>query len=102
MSMTCKLWSLSGLAVEFGMDRRAVARRIDGIAPAGQIKGQPAWHLSDVPTLLTDAGALDDGQSFEEALRRKMAAEARLAEITVEKAAGPLLDRTDVDTAVVM
>ena len=102
MSMTRKLWSLSGLAVEFGMDRRAVARRIDGIAAAGEIQGKPAWHLSVVAPLLTDAGALDDGQTIEEARRRKMAAEARLAEMTVEKAAGRLLDRTDVDTAVVM
>ncbi len=100
MSMTRKLWSLSALAVEFEIDRRAVARRIDGIAAAGEIKGKPAWHLSDVAPLLTDAGPLDDGQSIEEARRRKMSAEARLAEMNVEKTAGRLLDRTDVDAAV--
>lgn len=100
MSMTRKLWSLSALAVEFDMDRRAVARRINGIAPAGEIKGKSAWHLADVAPMLTDAGALDDGQTIEEARRRKMAAEARLAEMNVEKTAGRLLDRTDVDAAV--
>ncbi len=100
MSMTRKLWSLSGLAVEFDIDRRAVARRIDGIAPAGEIKGKPAWRLADLAPMLTHAGALDDGQSIEEARRRKMAAEARLAEMAAEKTAGRLLDRTDVDAAV--
>ncbi|MFU8865802.1 MAG: hypothetical protein ACNA7O_17980 [Rhodobacterales bacterium] len=50
--------------------------------------------------MLTDAGVMDDGQSIEEARRRKMAAEARLAEMNVEKTAGRLLDRTDVDAAV--
>lgn len=100
MSMTRKLWSLSALAVEFDIDRRAVARRIDGIAPAGEIKGKPAWRLVNVAPMLTDAGALDDGQTIEDARRRKMAAEARLAEMNVEKTAGRLLDRTDVDAAV--
>lgn len=52
MSMTRKLWSLSALAVEFEIDRRAVARRIDGIAPAGEIKGKPAWRLVDVAPAL--------------------------------------------------
>lgn len=57
MSMTRKLWSLSGLAVEFGMDRRSVARRIDGIAAAGEIKGKPAWRLADVaPALANGTG----------------------------------------------
>ncbi|OAN73273.1 hypothetical protein A8B83_00490 [Rhodobacteraceae bacterium EhC02] len=101
MSMTRKLWSLSALSVEFEMDRRAVARRIDGIAAAGEIKGKPAWHLADVAPLLTDGSGLDDGQSIEEARRRKMAAEARLAEMAAEKAAGRLLERTVVDAAVV-
>jgi hypothetical protein len=101
MSMTRKLWSLSALAVEFEMDRRAVARRIDGIAAAGEIEGKPAWHLADVAPLLTGGCGLDYGQSIEEARWRKMAAEARLAKMAAEKAAGRMLERTDVDAAVV-
>lgn len=101
MSMTRKLWSLSALATEFGLDRRAVARRIDGINPAGEIQGNPAWHLADVAPALAGITAQGDEVSFDEARRRRAVAEAVLAEMEVERAAGRLLKREDVDAAVI-
>ena len=54
--MTTKLWSISALAVEFGLDRRTTAKRIEGITPAGELSGNPAWRLRDVAHVLTGGG----------------------------------------------
>jgi hypothetical protein len=56
MTMTAKLWSINALATEFDLDRRTVARRIKGIAPAGDMAGKPAWRLADVAGALTGTG----------------------------------------------
>lgn len=56
MAMTAKLWSISALATEFDLDRRTVAKRINGIAPAGDLSGKPAWRLADVAGPLTGRG----------------------------------------------
>jgi len=56
MTMTAKLWSMNALATEFDIDRRTVARRIKGIAPAGELSGSPAWRLADVAGALMGRG----------------------------------------------
>lgn len=43
-----RLWSINALAEEFGVDRRTVKRRVEGIPPAGEVNGYPAWRLRDV------------------------------------------------------
>lgn len=44
-----RLWSINALADEFGIDRRTVKKRLEGIAPAGESSGgHPAWRLRDV------------------------------------------------------
>jgi Protein of unknown function (DUF1441) len=51
------LWSISQLADEFDMDRRTVRKRLDGVAPCGQRKGNPAWRLKvATPHVLLAAG----------------------------------------------
>lgn len=52
MAMTKRQWSVSALAVEFGLDRRTVAKRIEGIPPCGQERGSPVWKLADVADAL--------------------------------------------------
>lgn len=47
MAMTPKLWSISALAVEFGMDRRTVAARLRSVPPAGTQAGKPVWRLPE-------------------------------------------------------
>lgn len=42
------LWSINALAEEFGIDRRTVKKRLEGITPAGESSGgHPAWRLRD-------------------------------------------------------
>ena len=43
-----RLWSINALADEFGVDRRTVKKRVDGIPPSGEINGHQAWRLRDV------------------------------------------------------
>jgi hypothetical protein len=44
--MTTRLWSISALAVELGMDRRTVAARLSTVPADGQLNGKPAWRLT--------------------------------------------------------
>jgi len=53
MAMTKKKWSVSALAVEFGLDRRTVAKRLEGVPSAGQERGSPVWNLSDAAAALS-------------------------------------------------
>ena len=102
MSMTQKYWSVSALSVEFGIDRRTVAKRLAGIAPVKKDGRSQSWLLADVaPALLGVAGGEGDETGFDEARRRKAVAEARLAEFAADLQAGRVLPRDDVDAAVV-
>jgi len=100
MAMTKRGWSVSALAVEFGIDRRTVAKRVEGIAPAGVERGSPVWLLADVAPAIMGAVEPDE-TGIDEAKRRKALAEARLAEFAVEREAGRMLAREDVDAAVI-
>jgi hypothetical protein len=48
MAMQAQLWTMSGLAVELGWDRRTVAMRCSKVPPAGEINGAKAWKIADV------------------------------------------------------
>jgi hypothetical protein len=54
MSMHRKLWSLSGLEVETGMDRRTLAKRLANTAPDGELNGNPAWFLRSALRVLRE------------------------------------------------
>ncbi len=100
MSMTKKHWSVSALAVEFGIDRRTVAKRVEGIAPAGEERGSPVWRLADVAAAVMGVIEADE-TGLDGAKRRRAVAEARLAEFAADREAGRVLPREDVDAAVV-
>ncbi|HEX2526913.1 MAG TPA: hypothetical protein VHL31_11545 [Geminicoccus sp.] len=54
MAMSRTSWSVSGLATEFNLDRRTVAKRLEGVIPVDLAPdGSPRWSLSDAaPALL--------------------------------------------------
>lgn len=99
--MSENFWNISRLADEFGLDRRTVKKRLAGIEPAGNAHGGVAgYRLRDVAHLLVaDRIEVDDGETSEELRRRKLKAQARLAEIEVEREEGRLVAREDVDAA---
>ena len=48
MAMTRRLWTINSLSVEVKIDRRTLGKRLDGLQPAGKVKGFDAWYLADV------------------------------------------------------
>jgi hypothetical protein len=49
MSMTAKLYSISGLSVELGRDRRTVSKALARVPPDGETAdGHDGWHLTTV------------------------------------------------------
>src|SRR4051812_12302629 len=71
MSMTPRLWSINGLAVELGIDRRTVAQRLRNVQAAGEAQGHPVWRLDDALSVLKPAsrrgagGSRDSGEDRE-------------------------------------
>ncbi|WP_371364904.1 DUF1441 family protein [Pseudomonas sp. QL9] len=59
------MWSISALAEEFGVDRRTVKRRVEGIPPAGETNGYPAWHLRDVALAVMGTQVADDPEGYD-------------------------------------
>jgi hypothetical protein len=102
MAMTrSKGWSINALATEFGIDRRTVTRRLDGIPPAREVGGSPVWDLANVAVALAGhaqpaAGELD----LTEERARKAKEEADRLEMMNAQMRGELLLRGDVDAAV--
>lgn len=92
MSMTQNLWTVSSLAVEFNLDRRTVAQRLKVIEPieiSGRVK---KYKLDDAAKAIIGQVQTGNGiVSYDEARARKIAAEAELAEIELEKERGDVL-----------
>jgi hypothetical protein len=51
------LWSISGLAVEFGLDRRTVAKKMARIPPDGRLDKGSGWFLTTALPVLANGGS---------------------------------------------
>ena len=91
MSMTQKLWTISALAVEFDMDRRAVAKRLNDVTPAKRDKRGAYYKLEEAARAIVGSTASPEVISWDEARARKVAAEAEMAEMELAKERGLLL-----------
>lgn len=96
MAMRAQLWSVSGLAVEFKLDRRTVAKRIEAVPPAADGPKGAVYRLADVAPLLVERQAAES--TIEDAEKRKIMAEAELAEMKVGERRGVLIDVGTVST----
>jgi hypothetical protein len=57
MATPPRLWSLSALSAEFGLDRRTTAKRMASVPPDGLLARNAAWFLSTAaPVLLSKDG----------------------------------------------
>ena len=92
MAMQKNLWSISALAVEFGLDRRTVAQRLMSIEPT-ETKGRAKRYVlhDAAKAIIGQIAVTGDILSYDEARARKMAAEAELAEIELQKERGDVL-----------
>ncbi len=48
MPLRSRLWTLSGLEVETGKDRRTLGRVLDSVRPDGRVRGHSAWRMKTV------------------------------------------------------
>jgi len=97
MAMTAEMWSISGLAVELDMDRRTVAKRLEGVEPAGRRGRAKLFRMADAARACfapTGSGG-DDLDLTQESARLKKA-QADKTELEVEIFKGNLLESEDV------
>lgn len=91
--MTPKLWSISGLAVEFGLDRRTVASRLANVHPA-QGEGRSArYRLADAAGAVF--GSAGGGRAGETAPGEPLDLNTERARLTKAQA-----DKTELEVAV--
>ena len=62
MAMQGQLWTLSGLAVELGMDRRNLARRLEGLEPDESEGRSPKWRMARVHRHMMRGAEVGDPQ----------------------------------------
>ena len=99
MAMLQNYWSISALAVEFGLDRRTVAQRLNSVEPV-QTKGKvKKYKLQEAAKAIIGQVNIGDGiLSYDEARARKMSAEAELSEIELQKERGDVLSIDVINT----
>ena len=94
------LWSQSRLADAFSMARRTVGKRLEGVTPAGAVKGHPVYHIKDAAIALLQVGRQgsfngpQDLDQFPEA--RKAWYQSENERLKFETSVGQLLLATDV------
>ncbi len=92
MGMVPETWTISALATSFKMDRRTVAARLAGIKPAQTNGKSKRYNLDDAAKALLGKIPTAEGIiSYDEARARKIAAEAEMAEIELQKERGEVL-----------
>lgn len=101
MAMKPQLWTISGLAVELGIDRRTITRRIKDVPPGGKKGRHDAWWLADVAPLLIVPQKSE--RSEELATYQAEIAKARAEKLRREnlEAEGELIPKQDVVTATI-
>ena len=93
--MTPETYSISRLAVEFGYDRRTIARRIGPVGPVRTEKRSKLYLLKDVAPLLVDFPG-DDGLDFHGQRTRLTRLQADRIQREMEIEAGKYVLASDV------
>jgi phage terminase Nu1 subunit (DNA packaging protein) len=96
MAMLPKLYTVSGLAVELGMDRRTIAAKLRDVRADGEVHGHPAWRIRTAAIAVLGTGDRPDLS----AARAKLAStQEELARLRVERERGLLLPADEVEGA---
>jgi phage terminase Nu1 subunit (DNA packaging protein) len=97
MAMRPKLWTISGLATELGVDRRTVAARLAEVPPDSTVQGYPAWRMRTAVAAIASAGG---GGSDLSGARAKLAAtQEELTRLRIDRERGDLLPAEEVVAA---
>lgn len=92
MAMTPQLWSISGLSVELGMDRRTVASRLKDLEPADTRGKTKLYKMSEVVrAVFAPSGSGGDDLDLQQESARLKKAQADKTELEVEVLRGSLI-----------
>lgn len=90
--MERKVWSISGLALELGIDRRTMAKTVEDLQPVRQDNRAKYYYLADAARALFAKGA----GTFEGERTRLTRAQADKTELEVRHLRGELIRAEDV------
>jgi phage terminase Nu1 subunit (DNA packaging protein) len=94
VSYRAQLWSVNGLSVEFKLDRRTVAKRIESVPPAKSDGRTAMWRIADVAPLLVQSERSTGNLADDE--KRRAAAEADIAEMKAGAMKGDLVSAEEM------
>lgn len=95
-----KLYSISALGKDFGLDRRTVMKRLTNVPPDGKLAGRDAWYLASAfPALTGTDRPTADVKTFADQRERLAAAQAEKVELQVETMRGGLVPVDAVERA---
>ena len=97
MAMMAQEWSINGLSVEFGVDRRTVAKRLQDVTPCRQDDRTSYYLMRDVAALVGSAQS-DSGDTLDLNVERARLAkeQADKCEMENEEKRGRLIDAEKV------
>lgn len=96
MAMVPQEWSIHALAVEFRIHPNVVARRLRDVPPFRSEGRNNFWRMADAAPALSGSTRQTGADSKEEAERRRMVAEAELAEIKLSERRGEVMPVAEV------
>jgi phage terminase Nu1 subunit (DNA packaging protein) len=95
MAMTAQEWTISGLSVELGMDRRTLAKRLSDVTPVREAGKSQYYRMKDVVEAVFVANA--PAGSLEEERTRLTKAQADKTELEVAVMRGSLIPAGTVE-----
>lgn len=94
MACQAQVWSVNALATEFKIDRRTVAKRIEGIPHVKEDGRSKFWLIADVAAALLVQDRPSGG--MQELEGKKLAAEADIAEMKAAQMRAELVSVSEV------
>lgn len=95
MAMLPQEWSISGLSVELGMDRRTLAKRLADVAPVREDAKGKLYRMRDVLVAVYETAS--EGSSYEQERTRLTKAQADKTELEVKVLNGSLIPSHKVE-----
>jgi phage terminase Nu1 subunit (DNA packaging protein) len=96
MAMTPQDWTISGLSVELGVDRRTLAKRLADVTPVREDGKSQYYRMKDAVAAVYQSG--DDTGSYEQERTRLTKAQADKTELEVSVLRGDLIPAEIVDS----
>ena len=102
MAMTPRLYTVSALAVELGVDRRTLAKHLAAVEPADVRGRSKRWRMRDVFAALKQSWSEPKPSAYMDERTRHEVAKRELAELKLRERRSELLPLADAEHAVAL